>query len=88
MADLFNRLDVEYRNVEYNLLSPERHENDSAPDDPRRLKLISAAQAAELLGISERSAQRNYEKLGGQMVSGVCVFDRDAVLKRAGRTSA
>ena len=84
VSDLFSRLDIEF----HRLLSPARHEIDGHADDPGELRLLGAAEAAELLGISERTAQRNYKALGGQMVSGTCVFDRDTILKHARRADA
>jgi hypothetical protein len=78
VSDLFNRLDAEFHRP----LSPARHGMNGEADDSGELKLLGAAEAAELLRISERTAQRNHKKLGGQMVSGICVFDRGAILRR------
>ena len=38
---------------------------------------IGSAEAAQLLGVTRRTIQRNAECLGGQRISGAWVFDRD-----------
>jgi hypothetical protein len=38
---------------------------------------IGTDEAAELLGVTRRTIQRNAESLGGQRISGAWVFDRD-----------
>jgi hypothetical protein len=38
---------------------------------------IGTDEAAELLGVTRRTIQRNAELLGGQRISGAWVFDRD-----------
>ena len=38
---------------------------------------IGTDEAAELLGVTRRTIQRNAELLGGQRISGAWIFDRD-----------
>jgi hypothetical protein len=40
---------------------------------------IGSAEAAELLGVTRRTIQRNAESLGGQRVSRSWVFDRNDI---------
>jgi hypothetical protein len=80
VSDLFDRLEAEF----HRMLSPERHGTDTGASDPESSR-IGAGQAAELLGLSTRTIQRNANALRGELVSGTWVFDRDTVLEYSER---
>jgi hypothetical protein len=81
VADLFNRLDTEFHRM-----SQPRHETNDDTGDPAQLrKWIGTSEAAALLGLQDRTIQRNAETLGGAKVSGVLVFDRATVIAHKDR---
>jgi hypothetical protein len=49
------------------------------PDEVELNQSIGTDEAARLLGVTRRTAQRNAESWGGQRVSGSWVFDRDEI---------
>lgn len=76
VADLFDRLDTEFHRM-----SQPRHEISQDAGDPRKSsRWIGTSEAAALLGLHDRTIQRRAEKLGGEVVSGVLVFDRATVI--------
>ncbi len=75
VADLFDRLETEFHRV-----SQPRHETTNNTSNPAQSRWIGTSEAAQLLGLQDRTIQRNAEKLGGEIVSGVLVFDRAALI--------
>jgi hypothetical protein len=75
VADLFDRLDAELHRM-----SQPRHETTDDAGDPAQSRWIGTSEAATLLGLQDRTIQRNADTLGGEMVSGVLVFDRATVI--------
>jgi hypothetical protein len=80
VADLFDRLDTEFHRM-----SQPRHETNDDTGDPAQSRWIGTGEAATLLGLHDRTIQRNAEKLGGELVSGVLVFDRATVIAHKDR---
>jgi hypothetical protein len=75
VADLFDRLDTEFHRM-----SQPRHGATNNAGDPPQSRWIGTSEAATLLGLKDRAIQRNADTLGGEMVSGVLVFDRATVI--------
>jgi hypothetical protein len=80
VADLFDRL-----HTEFHRMSQPRHEITEETGDPGSSKWIGTSEAAALLGLHDRTIQRSAEKLGGEVVSGVLVFDRATVVAHKDR---
>jgi hypothetical protein len=60
-------------------LKRQQIESDSAESNQN----IGSSELAESLGVTRRTVQRNAESLGGQLVSGAWVFDRELIEKEA-----
>jgi hypothetical protein len=82
VRDLFDRLDHEFHRM-----SQPRHETNADTVDPAQSRWIGSREAAALLGLQDRTIQRNAETLGGVLVSGVLVFDRATVVAHKDRLS-
>jgi hypothetical protein len=59
-------------------MSLERQEIGS-DDEESDSSYIGAREAAELLGVTPRTVQRNAESYGGQLISGSWVFNREDI---------
>ena len=64
-------------------LSRSGHETDTTAAQSETVELISAAQAAAIVGRSKRQVQRLAADLGGRIVGGRWLFDRTEVAEYA-----
>lgn len=60
---------------------PQGDKLDEAAGHPETARMVPSAEAAEVLGLSPRQARRLAPKLGGQLVAGRWLVDRDALLE-------
>jgi hypothetical protein len=75
VADLYDRLDAEIR-----LVSRPRHGvPETGCGQQQSDAWIGCRETAEILKLSKRQVQRIASDLGGQLISGRYVFDRDTV---------
>lgn len=65
------------------LAAPGQSDSDDEPDGQagREGEVVAVAEAAELLGCSSRTARRLAPELGGRMVAGTWILDRQAVIE-------